>query len=61
MAQEEGRNRSEMFREMLRVYRRYRETERFEGLQRYGAAMARQLQIADEDDIERLIREARGA
>lgn len=60
IAREEGRNRSEMFREMLRAYRIYRETGRFETLQRYGASRARALGIRDERDVERLIREARG-
>ena len=55
----EGRNKSELFREMLRVYRAYRETGRFESLQRYGAARARELGIRDERDVERLIAEAR--
>ncbi|HXF73181.1 MAG TPA: ribbon-helix-helix protein, CopG family [Actinomycetota bacterium] len=59
MAREEGRNRSDLVREMLRVYRVYRETGRFEVLQRYGAARARALGIRDERDVERLIREAR--
>jgi metal-responsive CopG/Arc/MetJ family transcriptional regulator len=61
IAEEEGRNRSELFREMLRVYRIYRETGRFESLQRYGAARARALGIRDESDVERLIAEARRA
>jgi hypothetical protein len=46
---------------MLRVYRVYLETGRFESLQRYGAARARQLGIHDERDVERLIAESRGA
>lgn len=58
-AQDEGRNKSELFREMLRVYRTYRETRTFESLQRYGAARARRLGIATERDIDRLIAEAR--
>ena len=37
IAEDEGRNRSELFREMLRVYRAHRETGVFESLQRYGA------------------------
>ena len=40
IATDEGRNRSELFREMLRVYDIYRETRTFESLQRYGAAQA---------------------
>lgn len=37
---------NELFREMLRVYRAYREKRTFESLQRYGAARARRLGIA---------------
>jgi len=59
MARQEGRNKSELFREMLRVYQAYREAGRFESLQRYGATRARALGIRDERDVERLIREAR--
>ncbi len=53
LANEEGRNKSELFREMLRVYRIWCETQRFESLQRYGATRARRLGIRDEGDIER--------
>ena len=59
IADEEGRNKSELFREMLRVYRTWRKTERFESLQRYGAARARRLGIKSEKDVERLIQELR--
>lgn len=58
-ARDEGRNKSELFREMLRVYRAYRETRTFESLQRYGAAQARGRGITTERDVERLIAEAR--
>lgn len=61
LARQEGRNRSELFREMLRVYRSYRESMTFETLQRYGAARARSHGVRDEADVERLIHEARGA
>lgn len=61
LADEEGRNKSELFREMLRVYRVWRETQRFESLQRYGAAQARRLGIKDEEDVERLIQEIRSS
>lgn len=60
IAAREGRNRSELFREMLRVYRTYLETRTFESLQRYGAAQASQRGIRTEKDVERLVREARG-
>ena len=60
LAEAEGRNKSELFREMLLVYRVYRETQSFESLQRYGAAQARRRGIRTEKDVERLIQEARG-
>jgi metal-responsive CopG/Arc/MetJ family transcriptional regulator len=59
LAQAEGRNKSELFREMLRVYRGYRDTRTFESLQRYGAAQARRSGIHDERDVEQLIDEFR--
>lgn len=61
IADAEGRNKSELFREMLRVYRIWRETQRFESLQRYGAARTSQLGIKTEKDVERLIQELRRA
>jgi hypothetical protein len=60
IAEEEGRNRSELFREMLRVYQTYLESRTFESLQRYGAAQASRTGITSEEDVERLIQEARG-
>ena len=60
IARDEGRNKSELFREMLRVYRAHRETGVFESLQRYGASRARVVGVRDESDVERLIQEARG-
>jgi len=59
LARDEGRNKSELFREMLRVYRAYRETGTFESLQRYGAARARALRVRDESDVARLVAELR--
>ena len=59
MAEREGRNRSELFREMLGVYRAYLETRTFESLQRYGAAKASHRGVRSEKDVERLLREAR--
>jgi metal-responsive CopG/Arc/MetJ family transcriptional regulator len=59
IAEVEGRNRSELFREMLRVYRTYLETRTFESLQRYGAAQASRTGIRNERDVERLIQESR--
>jgi metal-responsive CopG/Arc/MetJ family transcriptional regulator len=59
IADQEGRNKSELFREMLRIYAAYRESGRFETLQRYGASRARALGIRDEKDVEQLIGDAR--
>jgi metal-responsive CopG/Arc/MetJ family transcriptional regulator len=59
VASHEGRNRSELFREMLRVYLAVRETETFESLQRYGAARARRRGVLTIDDVRRIVREAR--
>ncbi len=59
LAAREGRNRSELFREMLGVYRAYVETRTFESLQRYGVAQASGRGIRTEEDVERLIRDAR--
>lgn len=59
LAGEQGRNKSELFREMLRVYESYQETGRFETLQRYGAAKARAPGITSEQDVGRLIEQAR--
>lgn len=59
LAEQEGRNKSELFREMLRIYQSYREIGRFESLQRYGAARARALGVTTEEDVARLIAQAR--
>lgn len=61
IAEQEGRNKSELFREMLRVYAVWRETQQFESLQRYGAAQANRVGIREESDIERLIDDLRKA
>jgi metal-responsive CopG/Arc/MetJ family transcriptional regulator len=59
LAEQEGRNRSELFREMLVVYKAYVETRTFESLQRYGAARATRGGIKTAEDVELLIRDAR--
>lgn len=60
MAHAEGRSKSELFREMVRVYRRERELMAFEDLAAYGRDKARGTGALTEDDVERLIHEARG-
>lgn len=60
IARDEGRTKSELFREMLRRYRRARELMVFEDLARYGSERARERGVLGEEDVERLIHEARG-
>lgn len=59
MAAHEGRSRSELFRDMVRVYREQRELEAFEELAEYGRAQAIECGVRTEEDIERLIAESR--
>lgn len=60
MARREGKSKSELFRDMVRVYRRERELEIFEELSAYGRAKAAELGITSEEDVERIIHESRG-
>jgi len=55
IAKQEGRTRSELFREALR---RYIEERRWRGLQRYGAGRARRVGMS-EGDVERAVQELR--
>jgi CopG family transcriptional regulator/antitoxin EndoAI len=55
IAKEEGRTKSELFREALR---RYMDERRWRDLQRYGAARSRRRRMT-ETDVERAIREFR--
>ena len=56
MTQEEGKTRSEFFRETVRQYIEYREWKK---IFRYGEMKARELNITDEDDVERFVDEYR--
>lgn len=55
MAKQEGRTKSELFREALR---RYIQEKKWRALQSYGAEQARKLSLT-EDDVNRLIAEDR--
>ncbi len=55
VAKQEGRTKSELFREALR---HYIEERRWRGLQRYGASRARRLGLT-EADVERAVQEYR--
>ncbi len=59
MARREGRSKSELFRDMVRVYSEQRELEVFEELAEYGRERAKQVGVRTEADVERLIAEAR--
>ena len=61
IARREGRTKSELFRDMVRVYREQRELEAFEELAEYGRSKAEQRGIRTEKDVERLIDETRGS
>ena len=60
VAAAEGRNRSELFRAMLRAYVAQRDLDELTELQRYGAARAREVGVLTEDDVIRLVAEERG-
>ena len=55
VAKEEGRTKSELFRE---AFRRYVEERRWRALQRYGAGRARKVGMTD-GDVDRVIQEFR--
>ncbi|HEY5506043.1 MAG TPA: ribbon-helix-helix protein, CopG family [Coriobacteriia bacterium] len=59
MARNEGRSKSELFRDMVATYRETRELEAFEELASYGREQARSVGVRTEHDVERLIAEAR--
>jgi hypothetical protein len=59
MARLEGRSKSELFRDMVSTYREQRELEAFEDLATYGRTQAERLGVRTEQDVERLIAEAR--
>jgi len=60
LAAEEGRTKSELFRDMVQAYKRERELMVFEDLAAYGRERARLRGVRTEEDVERLIHEARG-
>ncbi|MDZ4170187.1 MAG: ribbon-helix-helix domain-containing protein [Coriobacteriia bacterium] len=59
MAANEGRSRSELFRDMVRVYREQRELEVFEDIAAHGHEQAENRGIRTEADVERVISESR--
>jgi CopG family transcriptional regulator/antitoxin EndoAI len=60
LAKLEKKTKSELFRDMVRVYEEHLDEERWKRLKRLGRATARKYRVASERDIERLVHEARG-
>ena len=59
IAAREGRSKSELFRDMVRIYSVQRELEVFEELSAYVAAKAAEAGVHTEADVERIIAEVR--
>lgn len=60
IAEQENKTKSELFRDMLRVYEDYLDERRWQRLRRAGRESAQMRGIESEADIERLVHEARG-
>jgi predicted transcriptional regulator len=60
LARLERKTKSELFRDMVAVYRDHLDEERWERLRRLGRATARKRRLSSERDIEQLVHEARG-
>lgn len=60
LAKEERKTKSELFRDMIRIYEDYLDERRWRRLRRLGRETAKKLNITSEEDIERLVHEARG-
>lgn len=60
IAEQEHKTKSELFRDMLRVYEDFLDERRWRRLRRTGAESASKLGVKTEADIERLVHEARG-
>ncbi len=60
LAREENKTRSELFRDMIKVYEDYLDERRVLRLRRLGKETASKYGIRSEDDIVKLVHEARG-
>ncbi len=60
LATQEQKTKSELFRDMLRVYEDFLDERRWRRVRRRGEDSARRIGIKTEADIERLVHEARG-
>jgi metal-responsive CopG/Arc/MetJ family transcriptional regulator len=59
LAKAESKSKSQLFREMLTSYERYRREERFLDLQRYGVKKARKKGVLTEADVGKLVFQCR--
>jgi len=59
IADEEAKNKSQLFRDMFSLYREKTMEREFYDLQRYGARMARRKGVLTERDVERIVFEGR--
>ncbi len=55
LARGEGKNKSQLFREMFHTYEQQRLEREFNDLQRYGASEARKMGVLTEADVEALV------
>jgi len=60
LARLERKTKSELFRDMVKVYEDHLDEERWQRLRRLGRATAKKYRLSSEQDIEKLIHEARG-
>ncbi len=60
LARLERKTKSELFRDMVKVYEDHLDEERWLRLKRLGRATARKYRLTTEKDIEKLVHEARG-
>jgi metal-responsive CopG/Arc/MetJ family transcriptional regulator len=60
LARLERKTKSELFRDMVSVYEDHLDEERWKRLRRLGRATAGKYRLSSEQDIEKLIHEARG-
>lgn len=60
LAREENKTKSELFRDMIRVYEDYLDEKRVLRLRRLGKETAAKFDIRSEEDIVKLVHEARG-
>lgn len=59
LARHEAKNRSQLFRDMLRVYEEQSLRQEFFELQRYGAQRAREKGVFSEEEVQKIVLEDR--